>query len=189
MAEAFTSYSVDNDKRFRNALKAASESIDDFRIPFGSILRDFYRSQQAIWKLQGPGKYPPFQSKNMKEGQNKTPYQLQKIRKYGFDYPLLVASGRLAASLSGPNNPGSVAVISRLSLIFGSSVAYGMYHQSDEPRKKIPLRKFLFIGPEAPRFATSDQVGRLQRWIGYINDHVANVAIKNGLASRFNPRK
>lgn len=52
MAEAFTSYLVDNDRRFRDALTAASGVIEDFRIPFGQILRDFYRSEQAIFTLK-----------------------------------------------------------------------------------------------------------------------------------------
>lgn len=180
MAESFTSYSVDNDRRFREALKRASASVTDFRIPFGQIMRDFYRSEQAIFKLKGPGLYPPF--KNSKtSGEAKSPYQKYKLKKYGFDYPLLVATGRLSASLLGPNNPGSVSIISKLSLVFGTSVSYGTYHQSDSPRNKIPLRKFLFIGPEASRFATSDQIGRLQRWVGYIEDHIANTAAKAGL--------
>ena len=180
MSESFTSYSVDNDKRFRNALKKASEVTQDLRVPFGLILSDFYKSQQAIWKLKGPGKYPPFKGpKDPKTG--KTKYQAQKIKKVGFDYPLLVRTGALAASLSGPNNKGSVSKITNLSLIFGSSISYGIFHQSDEPRKKIPLRKFLFIGPEAPRFASSDQIGRLERWTGYIDDHIARVNRKAGL--------
>lgn len=197
MAEAFTSYEVDNDRRFRDAIKRMSADIQDFRIPFGQILRDFYRSEQAIFKLKGPGLYPPF--KNSKEyfstksgrrlkkqpaDSTKSVYQKRKIKKYGFDYPLLVASGRLAGSLLGPSNPGSIANITKLSLIFGTSVEYAIYHQSDSDRHVIPLRKMIFIGPEAPRFANSDQAGRLERWMGYLLDHTANVAIKNGIASR-----
>lgn len=170
--ETFTSYTVDNDKRFRNALKAASEIVQDFRIPFGLILRDFYKSEQAIFKLKGPGKYPPFKGeKDPKTGFTK--YQAAKMKKVGFDYPLLVRTGSLSASVLGPNNKGSVSNITKLSLIFGTSIPYAIYHQSDEARKKIPLRKFLFIGPEAPRFATSEQQGRLERWLGYIGDHMS----------------
>ncbi len=65
--------------------------------------------------------------------------------------------------------------------MFGTTIRYGIYHQSDEARSKIPLRKFLFIGPEAPSFATSEQQGRLQRWLGYIEDHIAREAKKAGL--------
>lgn len=197
MAESFTSYSVDNDKRFRNALSAASETVQDFRVPFGLILKDFYKSEQAIFKLKGPGLYPPFKNSEgdygrvkykTKTGKNRTKkgfvtstmseYQKQKLKKYGFDYPLLVRTGALAASVLGPNNPGSVSNITKLSLIFGSSIPYGVYHQSDDTRTKIPLRKFLFIGPEAPQFANSDQQGRLQRWLGYIQDSVTKAAQK-----------
>src|SRR5512135_819982 len=106
MGDSFTSYSVDNDRKFRNAIKKASEVSDDLRIPFGLILRDFYKSEAAIFKLKGPGKYPPFKGPiNPKTGY--TRYQEAKIKKAGFDYPLLVRTGALAASLLGPTNPGS----------------------------------------------------------------------------------
>ncbi len=172
MVESFTSYEVDNDRRFRNALKAAAEVSTDFRIPFGLILRDFYKSQQSIFKLKGPGKYPPISEK----------YGEQKQKLVGFRYPLLVRTGALAASLLGPNNKGSISQITKLSLVFGTSVRYGVYHQSDASRSKIPLRKFLFIGPEAPRFATDEQKGRLERWLGYVSDHVDREFKKAGLS-------
>jgi hypothetical protein len=178
VAESFTSYEVDNDRRFRNAIQSAADTIGDFRIPFGQILRDFYKSEQSIFKLKGPGQYPAISER----------YGKIKRKKVGFIYPLLVLSGRLAASLLGPSNPGSVSIITKLSLTFGSSVPYLRYHQSDAPRKYLPQRKVLFIGPEAKRFATSEQQGRLERWLGYIQDHVANVAIKNGIASRYQPK-
>ena len=180
MSETFTSYSVDNDRKFRAALKKASEVSTDFRIPFGLILSDFYKSQQAIWKLKGPGKYPKFKGPINKET-GKTAYQTAKIKAVGFDYPLLVRSGSLAASLSGPNNPGSISKNTKISLSIGTSIKYGIYHQSDESRSKIPLRKFLFIGPEAPSFATSEQQGRAQRWQGYIEDHMNRAIKKAGL--------
>lgn len=170
MAQSFTSYSVDNDNRFKNAMKRASEVVQDFRVPFGLILSDFYKSEAAIFKLKSAGLYPPFKGViNPKTGH--TSYQDEKIKKVGFDYPLLVRTGRLSNSLLGPNNPGSISKITALSLTFGTSVPYGIYHQSDEPRNKMPLRKFLFIGPEAPQFANSEQQGRLERWLNILNDY------------------
>lgn len=172
MAESFTSYSVDNDRRFRNALSEVSKVTQDLRLPFGLILKDFYKSQQAIFSLKGPGKYPAISEK----------YGDQKQKAVGFRYPLLVRSGALAASLLGPNNKGSISQITNLSLTFGTAIKYGIYHQSDAGRRVIPLRKFLFIGPEAPRFANSDQQGRLERWVGYISDHIARETKKAGLS-------
>ena len=203
MADAFTSYQVDNDRRFRNALQMASEFSQDFRVPFGLILRDFYRSEQAIFKLKGPGQYPPFKNSiqastlggkgNTANGRRRTeytvemsPYQKWKVKHFPATgpsgYPLLFRTGKLAASLLGPNNDGSISFIGKLSLIFGTSVAYGIYHQSDGARTKLPLRKFIFIGPEASRFATSDQMGRLERWLGYVHDHIGRSLAKAGLS-------
>lgn len=181
----FTSYSVDNDRTFRNAIKRASEVTDDLRVPFGLILADFYKSEQSIFKLSGPGLYPPFKHsdanfRTTKSGIRKyegttagaeSPYQHAKIKKVGFDYPLLVRSGRLAASLLGQGAPDSVSSIGPTELIFGTKTPYGIYHQSDAPRNKIPLRKFLFIGPEAPQFATTEQQGRPGRWMNILNDY------------------
>lgn len=171
-----TSYSVDNDKSFRKGLDEAVKICTDMRVPFGLILKDFYKSQQSIFKLKGPGKYPPFKGERGTDGRTK--YQRAKLKEVGFDYPLLVRSGKLAASTLGPSNPGSVSKITNLSLVFGTSVPYGIYHQSDDPRSEIPLRKFIFIGPEASRFASSEQAGRLNRWVGYINDHIARELAK-----------
>lgn len=174
----FGSYVTTNDEEFRKSIDAALNAVGDLRTPFNLIANDFYRSQKAIFQLTGPGQYPPFKRSAgaYKSGkfstQTESQYQARKKKAVGFDYPLLVRSGKLAASLAGPGNSGNVTVISPLTLILGTTIAYGVYHQSDEPRRVIPLRKFLFIGPEAPRFAIGDTKGRLQRWTGYLTDYV-----------------
>lgn len=192
------SYVLENDAAFKKMLVDAREVISDFRVPFGLISRDFYRSQRSIFKLKGPGQYPAFKNsvrasslgggtgqgsrRRAEVDISKSPYQKRKLRKFGFDYPLLVATGKLAASVTTPNAPGSVNAITKLSFVVGTSIRYGIFHQSDQARSKIPLRKFVFIGPEAPRFATSDQQGRLQRWLGYIEDYAVKQFIKKGFA-------
>lgn len=178
MADPIISYSVSNDAAFKAALARASASVSDLRIPFALIARDFYRSQQAIFKLSGPGQYPDF-----KNGGSQSRYAKAKLKAVGFQYPLLVRSGRLAASFGGPGAPLNVTKIEKLSLTMGTDVEYGSYHQSDAPRSKIPLRKFLFIGPEAKRFATSDQMGRLERWNNILNDHVLKAMKSSGAFS------
>lgn len=178
MSDPIISYSVANDAAFKAALARARASVSDLRIPFALIARDFYRSQQAIFKLQGAGQYPDF-----KNGGRNSRYAKVKVKSVGFDYPLLVRSGRLARSFGGPGAPSNVTQIEKLSLTMGTTVEYGAYHQSDAPRSKIPLRKFLFIGPEASRFATSDQMGRLGRWNDYLNDHVLKSLKSSGAFS------
>lgn len=166
------SYIVANDAAFQAAVQTAINTVKNLTVPFNSILADFYRSEQAIFKLQGPGQYPDISEH----------YAAAKQRAVGFKYPLLLRSGPLAASVLQSNAPGAVVSISPTELVFGTNVSYGKYHQSDDPRSKIPLRKFLFIGPESD-FANSDQVGRLQRWLGYIQDYMAASIRASGMAN------
>lgn len=179
MAESFTSYSLQNDAAFKAGLRRAQMATEDLRIPFGLISADFYKSQQAIFKLKSAGQYPDF--KGAKVGSTgKTRYQLKKKEKYGFEYPLLFATGKLANSVLGPANPGSINKITMLTLTIGTSVKYGIYHQSDRARPKMPLRKFLFIGPEAKDVANSEQQGRLERWMNILNDHMIKQMKREG---------
>jgi phage gpG-like protein len=167
---ATASYTIENDAVFKRGLDRTMSEIQDLRIPFGLILQDFYKSERAIFQLKSAGKYPDFQGEKSPAGFTK--YKWRKIKRYGFAYPLLKASGKLEKSITTPNSEGSIANISPLSLIFGTQIPYAIYHQSDAPRSKIPLRKFIFIGAEAPRFATSEQQGRLERWLNILNDYV-----------------
>lgn len=168
MADGAISYSVDNDGRFQKAIEAAYEAVGDLSIAFGLIAQDFYKSEQAIWQLGGPGQYPDLGG--LKPTAKKTEAAKRaKERRFGFVYPLLKATGFLEQSMTSPSGAGSVCEIGPSTLILGTTVPYAIYHQSDAPRRKIPLRKFLFIGPEAVQFATSDQMGRLERWLGILN--------------------
>jgi hypothetical protein len=170
----FTSYSVDNDKIFVQALNKASEITDDLRIPFTLIAADFYRSQAAIWKLKGPGQYP-----DLSEA-----YKIRKQKKVGFIYPILRLNGFLEIAASVQNGPGNITRIGMKDLVMGvddDTVPYAKYHQADGPRKHLPQRKFLFIGPEAIRFANSEQQGRLERWMGIINEFMVQKIRQTGV--------
>lgn len=165
---SFTSYEVDNDKKFHAAIVRAKMVTDDLRVPLTLIAKDFYKSEKTIFMLQGPGAYPDFK----KDDSGRSRYAEFKLNKYGFVYPLLMAKGRLAGSVTDPSHPDAInEIVNKRTLIIGSKVPYGVYHQSDRPRRKIPLRKFLFIGPEST-FATSDQQGRVGRWLNIMNSFV-----------------
>jgi len=170
----FTSYSVDNDKKFRNALKKAGKATDDLRIPFTLIAADFYRSQKSIFQLKSPGLYP-----DLSDG-----YKQKKQKEVGFLYPILKKNGYLEAAASVQFGPGNITRIQSRQLDLGvdeKAVPYAIYHQSDEPRKVIPLRKFLFIGPEAPRFANSEQQGRMERWMGILDGFMTQTLNDSGV--------
>lgn len=154
------SYEIENDKAFNAKLKKLRDKTDDLTIPLILISKDFYKSEKSIFLLKGPGQY-----KDLSEL-----YKKQKKRAVGFIYPILKRDGDLAKSVTNPTDKNAInQIVNKDTLIIGTKVPYGKFHQSDAPRSKIPLRKFLFIGPEAIQFATSAQKGRLERWIGILD--------------------
>lgn len=155
-----TSYFVTNDRDFAAAVNRAAKITDDLRVPLTLISKDWFQSQKAIFQLRGPGQYPPLKDPNAKK------------RRLGFDYPLLRGETRaLERSVTRPRDPNAISrILNKKVLILGTQVEYGVFHQ--EGTKTIPVRKFVFIGPEAPRFARGRQVGRLQRWIGIMESFI-----------------
>lgn len=161
MAIGFKSYVTVNDTAFQNTVQRGLAAVGNLKIPFGLIALDFYKSEKAIFKLSGPGQYPDLSPK----------YKEFKEGKIGHAYPILKFSGALERSVTSNGDANSIYINDGKVLGVGTRLPYGIYHQSDDPRKKIPLRKFLFIGPESS-FATSEQQGRLARWSNIINNYV-----------------
>lgn len=180
MAEPLVSFIIANDEAFQDVLDKLAKQTSDFRIPFGLIANHFYRGNRKIFKLKGTGLYQDFGgfSPNAParfQGETMTrrnAYRLRKIREVGFDYPMLVKDGELAASLVGPNNQGSELFIGRGELTMGTSVPHAIYHQSDKPRKKIPQRKVVFIdGGPAETAKDASISGRREAWTKIIIDY------------------
>lgn len=180
MAESFSSYKIENDTKFRAALERAKGVTDDLRVPLTLITKDFYRSNKAIFMLKSAGQYPDLGgfspdtpvSLRGRQVTRRVAAQFRKKQMWGFVYPILKGSGRLEGSVTDPTHADAVnQIINKRTLIIGTTVPYGVYHQSDRQRSKIPLRKFLFIGPES-KFANSDQQGRVGRWMNILNAYV-----------------
>ena len=163
-----SSYILENDAQFRRTIKDASKKASNLKLAFALIAKDWFQSNITVFKLKGPGLYPPLSPA----------YAAQKAKRFP-GASILVATGRLRDSISGrvglQSKPSvdSILQIGRQSLILGTRVPYGIFHQSDAPRKSnLPQRKFLFIGPEAPSVAPSRITGRLERWLGILDAEV-----------------
>lgn len=161
VAAVTTSYILENDAKFRAAIKDAANRVSDLKLAFSLISQDWLRSNKAQFSLKGSGLYPPLSPK----------YAERKARKFP-GASILVASGRLRDSVTQRSHQDNIIQVGKQTLVMGTRTPYGIFHQSDAPRRKIPLRKFLFIGPEAPEHAQRADAGRLERWLGILEAEV-----------------
>lgn len=168
-SSSFISYKLENDIIVSDQLLRAGQVVSDMRPLFKEISRLIRQSRKAIFKLKGPGAYPDFKGPKVGET-GMTAYQNRKHKEYGNrGYPLLRATGRLEKSITelGGEN---ISLPLKDGLVFGTMVPYGVFHQEgpDGGGRKVPLRKFLFIGPEAPKFArhiNQDLVARINNTV------------------------
>ena len=145
-------------------MSRAAKIVGNLETPLRQIGADFRKSRKAIFALQSAGQYPDLSSRPLNAFWERDPKlrrialrggsKAYKYAKVGFAYPILKQTGRLEESLTNAGHPENISNINIDEAEFGTKVPYGIYHQ--EGTKKIPVRKFLFIGPEAPRFAKGD---------------------------------
>jgi hypothetical protein len=160
-----TSYKVDPQGVFRNALRDARSVVSDLTEPLEAIAKDFYRTEPPTFEKNASGGFPDLSPA----------YKRAKRREVGFVYPMLVRSGALRASMTSPTDPNAVKLIlNKRTLFIGTRIKYASAVQSRRP--------FLFLGPEAKGIATDEQVGRLERWVGILMDHC--IAVLDGKKRR-----
>ena len=158
--EGFTSYNVENDRLFQKNIDMALKELSDLRTPFKLIANDFYKSEKSIFQLSSPGQYPDFKNEESRES---------KERAVGFEYPLLLRKGDLMRSVTSPTAKGSYMNLQKTFLQIGTTIPYGKFHQRGT--KKMKPRKFLFVGPESKKWATSETDGRAERWVNTLADY------------------
>lgn len=94
------------------------------------------------------------------------PYATYKEEKYP-GKGILVRTGDLLASMTIEGAPGNISIIGKTGAIFGTSISYGIYHDSDEERKtgkgSLPQRNF-----------SEPSDARLQIWLGQIRDSIVH---------------
>jgi phage gpG-like protein len=183
---AFVSYKVENDNAFQKLIDSAFKETRDLRIPFRQIVRVFYQSRKAIFKLKSAGAYPDFKGPKVQDTWKNpgrpdqrtrkgelTSYQNVKLKRHGFIYPLLKATGKLESSITDPNDSNAKQEIDAISLTIITNIPYANYHQQDNPDmgdRTMPTRKFFFIGGET-RQSSRD----IERYTKIINDHIVKV--------------
>jgi phage gpG-like protein len=161
--EELIKLNIENLNKFRATLKKAADKVSDLSFAMGEIARDFYKSEKAIFQLKSPGGYPDLAESTKR----------QKKRLGVPLYPILKRSGKLEASVTSPSAPGSHLKIGKTFVEIGSTIPYANFHNSDLPRRKIPQRKFFFLGPESRQFGANRAFGgRPVRWKNIVEGYV-----------------
>jgi phage gpG-like protein len=175
-------YAFDPNSEFQKKIESVFEATGDLTIPLTLIAKSWYQSNKSIFALKGPGRYADLSKKPFfawwePKGSPLRTYYLggyksYKIAKYGFAYPILKATGRLMKSITDPRSPDAINyIVNKNTLVLGTSVPYAIYHQSQEPRTKMPYRPFLFVGVE--QIAPHDlQQARLNTWIQILDNYL-----------------
>ena len=156
-------YAFDPDSSFQKKLEAVYEATGDLTIPLTLMAREWFKGNRSIFdsNRKGPGRYVDLSDT----------YKKTKKRDVGFVYPILKRSGRLMRSITQASNPDSInMILNKNTMVLGTKVEYGIYHQSQEPRNKMPYRPFLFVGVE--QIAPHDiYENRLNNWIKILESY------------------
>jgi len=171
--QEFIEYDFVNRLAFTDLIDKAVDQIGDLRFAMGEIARDWFKSNNVIFQLQSAGGWSDFKN----EASHRA-----KINAVGFDYPLLMRDGLLAASLTNPRHPYAINIPSKFDVVVGTTVEYAIHHQFGT--KFMDARPPVFIGPESKAFASKDQAnkgGRLTRWTNIVEGYVQRVLDANGM--------
>lgn len=163
-------FAFDPDSEFSKKLDEVYTATGDLTIPLGLMAAQWYKGNNSIFALKGPGRYEDLSDK----------YKKSKMKAVGFIYPILMRTGRLADSITDESSAEAIhRIYNKNTLILGTRTPYAIYHQSDLPRKKIPYRPFLFVGVE--QIAPNDiQQNRLKNWMKTLDSYMSSVLKKLG---------
>ena len=138
------------------------DTLQDLSPLWALIANDFYKDQQRIFKLKGPGKYDDL----------KPSTKISKQRKVGFLYPILRGENkRLEGSLTQPDHAEAINDITRVDITLGTAVPYGIHHHAGT--KVMAARPLWDENPDSA-------LGR--RWLDTTElyfEKVFNIALKN----------
>lgn len=124
-----TEIRIANLEAFQASLREAQRVVGDLREPFQKIRADWLRTNRTLFSFSGPGPWRDLSgaARRDKKGRFQSPsaggYKAQKLKKWGFVYPILKASGRLERSVTEPGAPGAYfEIVGGTTLRLGTTV-------------------------------------------------------------------
>lgn len=178
-------FAFDKDSPLQKKLDAIYKATGDLTIPLKLMAREWFKANRSIFKLKSAGRYKDLSTRPLYTFWEKEKrfrrlweggYKEYKQARWGFVYPILKRTGRLMESITNAQSSESINQIEsdKRTLVLGTRVPYGIYHQSNEARSKIPYRPFLLVGVEqiAPQDIKQE---RVKGWIRMLDDYFQQV--------------
>ena len=135
-------------RRFDRKLRKLVSRSQDMSPAFHTIGKMFRQSRKTIFKIKGPGGYEDLKPATKKR-------KIADPNSKAKPYPILKFTGALERSLINVGDKHNVNIVMRKSFAFGTNLWYAKFHNSQKKSKhgkrRMPLRMFVFWGPEAPR--------------------------------------
>lgn len=144
------SMSVAGEEQLARGFSRIADEFSDYSEPFGQVvdlLKEVERKQFESEGSYGGVGWQPLSPR----------YAAYKEARYG-SKPIMVISGLLKESLTG-DNPYYFEKIEPLRLTFGSTVPYGIYHQTGT--SKMPQRKLINLNENDKKRVTKT----IQKWM------------------------
>lgn len=182
-----TQIQIANLSSFLASVEEAKKKVADLSTPLRKIGLDWMRTNSLIFTQGAGGSWADLNSRGRgvkvrgfgpkKTGEDSGRaggYKLQKLRRWGFVYPILVASGRLKRSMTVPGDSDSLFdILNKSTLILGTRVAskdgtnypFILHHGS----KYFPARPFMTVSQLS-----------VSRWKSILKAFVAQAANSTG---------
>ena len=156
-------FQIQNLTAWLEAIETAKKRASDLTDPLHRIGRDWMRSNVPFFRQKSGGIFEDLSNRGStvrvrgfgpaKTGEKTAQiggYKLQKLRRWGFIYPILRASGRLERSMTVPGDPNSLfEILNRETLILGTRAVsdQGANYPAflNEGTKFMPARPFLTV--------------------------------------------
>jgi phage gpG-like protein len=130
------------------AVMGFSEAIDDMTPLWERLVAPISKSIGGNFKAQGNFKGPWDKLHDDTIAWKK---------KQGLSTRILEATGRLRGSIQR-GAPDNICIIEKKRFTFGTSVPYGIYHDSDRPRTRLPWREFMILDPKTVNEAVTRSI-------------------------------
>jgi hypothetical protein len=159
-------YEFDPNNELGNAINRARRGVDDLGPVFKLMAAEWFKSNRSIFD---PGRKSRGKYKDLSDQ-----YKKAKKARHGFVYPILLAGGKLARSMTDPTSGDSVQRITKKDMILGTRVTskrgapYPIFLHKGTA--KMPARPVVLLGAE--QVATRQINMRRKAWIDRLDDFI-----------------